>query len=405
MARLGRHIGIICLLLCSVAIAHTGFAQTLVSGKVTRMDSKTPIENASVFLNNATFGTSTITDGAYALKNVKPGQYQLVVSCVGFEEHVQTIMVGNEPLKVDIQMMPKVTELRGVVVSTPADWKRNYELFKKDFIGTSENSKKCTVVNPHVVSLIYRKSKLLLEAYSEEFLVVENRALGYRVKYLIRDFKSDKMSGIISYEGRALFEDLKGSEHQKKEWKAKRDEAYYGSPKHFYRALYTNRLNEEGFQVLNFSRQLNPRRPPEELLQKMLRKFANNRDSLNYWGGLGNESRYYKENLQRVPLSSLAICFKTENPGIFALSFQRLLYVIYTKKHEETYFKDFYRPLDMENFEASVITPYEPYVFFDMNGTVIKNAPLYEGTWSKAKLAELLPVDYVPDEPAKTDIN
>jgi hypothetical protein len=62
-------------------------------------------------------------------------------------------------------------------------------------------------------------------------------------------------------------------------------------------------------------------------------------------------------------------------------------------------FKDVYHPLDMENFETSVITLFNPYVVFDSNGIIVSQpSPLYEGTWSKAKLAELLPVDYVPGE-------
>jgi hypothetical protein len=32
-----------------------------------------------------------------------------------------------------------------------------------------------------------------------------------------------------------------------------------------------------------------------------------------------------------------------------------------------------------------------------MNGIVVANGPLYEGTWSKSRLSDLLPVDYVPD--------
>jgi hypothetical protein len=52
----------------------------------------------------------------------------------------------------------------------------------------------------------------------------------------------------------------------------------------------------------------------------------------------------------------------------------------------------------MENFETSVLTLSKPYAVFDMNGVVFDGAPLNEGTWSKAKLAELLPYDYSPGE-------
>lgn len=121
-------------------------------------------------------------------------------------------------------------------------------------------------------------------------------------------------------------------------------------------------------------------------------------DSINYWARLAALPKYYHENLVREPLKTYDILFRVEQPGVYALGADKYLYVMYTKKHEETNFKDLYRPLDMENFETTVITLFNPYIYFDMNGTVLGDPPLYEGTWSKAKLAELLPVDYVPGD-------
>ncbi|MEO6148842.1 MAG: carboxypeptidase-like regulatory domain-containing protein [Mucilaginibacter sp.] len=187
--------GIILLFITITAFAQNG----TITGKVVSKAGNIPLAKASVFLSNATFGTITENDGSFTLRNVKPGQYQLVVTNVGFEDHVQTVMVNADVLRLDIELMPKITELRAVVITTNADWKKNYAQFKKEFIGESENSKKCKVINPRVLTLAYYGSKRLLEAYADEFLVVENRALGYRVKYLVNDFKSDKISGIIAY--------------------------------------------------------------------------------------------------------------------------------------------------------------------------------------------------------------
>jgi hypothetical protein len=75
------------------------------------------------------------------------------------------------------------------------------------------------------------------------------------------------------------------------------------------------------------------------------------------------------------------------------------LYVIYTKRKETEDFRDVYRPLDMENYETSVVTLYKHYTMFDPNGVVVlPQTTLFEGAWSKAKIAELLPLDYSPDE-------
>ncbi|GAA4909165.1 carboxypeptidase-like regulatory domain-containing protein [Mucilaginibacter defluvii] len=389
------------IVICLLVLATPAFAQDgTIIGKVTTAGGKQPLAKASVFLNNATFGTTSADDGSFTLRGVKPGQYQLVVTSVGYQEAVQTVMVSNTTLTLNIDLKQKNMMLREVVIMTDADWKKNYEIFKQDFIGTSENSKKCYVVNPRVVSLSYKSSKKTLEAFTDEFLVVENRALGYRVKYMINDFKTDKLNGIISYEGRALFEQLPGSEAQKQKWREKRKEAYYGSAKHFFRSVYADTFEDDGFIVKPFMREPNPERAPEELIQRKIKQFrTTNRDSANYWINMSNMPKYYHEMLGKELLKRNQFFFKTNDPGIFGLGVNKyMLYVIYTKKHEETNFRDLYRPLDMENFEISTMTFPKPVIYFDMNGRVLQDPPMVEGTWSKAKLAELLPLDYMPGD-------
>ncbi|HEY9197562.1 MAG TPA: carboxypeptidase-like regulatory domain-containing protein [Mucilaginibacter sp.] len=376
-------------------------AQTAsITGRVVHGESKTPIANASVFLNNATYGTSTAEDGSFTLSGVKPGQYDLIVSVVGYEDYSQTIQVGREPVKLDISLNQKVMMLREVVISSNADWKKNYEQFSREFIGTTADAKLCKVLNPHILNLIYHRNKQQLEADGDEFLVVENRALGYRTKYLLKNFLSDAIEHTIQYSGRALFENLPGSAEQKKIWKLKREQAYYGSPQHFYRALYKDKLKEEGFEVHAFTRQLNPERPPEALIQQKIKRFREtNRDSLIHWYKLSNQTKWNNENLAKIPYQSFEILRSTPEAGIYAITAPHFLYVVYTKRHETEEFKDVYHPLDMENFETSIVTLYKGYALFDQNGTVISNpAPLYEGSWSKAKLPEMLPVDYEPGD-------
>ncbi|RYY31360.1 MAG: carboxypeptidase-like regulatory domain-containing protein, partial [Sphingobacteriaceae bacterium] len=369
MARL--RLSVLTLVLLSTGYL-SALAQGTVTGKILSAVNKTALAGASVFLNNATYGATTDENGNFTMRGIKPGQYQLIVSNVGFEEHIQTIQVANTVLNLNnIELLPRVTELRPVIITTNADWKKSYEMFKKDFIGTSDNAKQCKVVNPRVVSLAYYGSRRLLEAYADEFLIVENHALGYRVKYLIKDFKSDKISNIISYTGKAQFEDMPGSAAQKKKWKEKRDATYYGSPQHFYRSLYTGKLANEGFMVYPFTRQLNPLRPPDDIIQRKLKQFKGNADSVRFWADKINLPKYANENLYRNPLLESQIVFNTEQQGIYAIGAKGfLLYVIYTRRHEETNFKELYRPLDMENFETSILTLFKSVAYFDMNGTI-----------------------------------
>jgi hypothetical protein len=373
---------------------------TTISGKVTTSESHTGIGKVSVFLSNSSYGTETADDGSFQLSGVKPGQYDLVASSLGFQDFTQTILVGSAPINLNIALQPKMNMLRGVVITTNANWKKNYEEFKKAFIGTTENAKSCVVINPHVVSLVKSSRRHTLEAWSDDFLIMDNKALGYRVKFLIDTFSSNGITGIISWQGKAVFQELPGSAEQKKIWKLKRQETYYGSSRDFYKSLYSGTLTQEGFIIKKLYRELNPERPPEDVILQKIKQFndGRHRDSINYWIGKDNMSKYYHESLSALPVEPYQIFAKTDKPGLFIISFTNCLYVIYTKRREETDFKDLYRPLDMPNYETSVLTLTQPYAVFDMNGVVVEGSPLNEGTWSKAKLAELLPYDYSPNE-------
>jgi hypothetical protein len=382
----------------------------VITGKVVRMDSKSPVPGASVFLSNSSFGTATAADGTFTLGGVRPGQYTLVVAIVGYQDNTQTILVGKDPIHVNIELEAKSIMLREVQISdnAKADWRRNYEQFKKEFIGTDENAKNCEVINPEILNFTYYKTQKRLEAYADEFLIVENRSLGYRVKFLVRDFKSDHLSGIISYSGQRLFEDLPGKEAQKKKWNTNRDDAYYGSAMHFYRSLYKDRLNEDGFEIHRFTRMSNRERPEEAVIQRNIDRYASmgRRDSANKWIGLENLSRYAHETLYDSKWYTSEVLRPTQQPGLFAITFPDYLYVIYTKKREETFFRDVYRPLTMPNYQISVVTMMnkDRYYVFDMNGIIVSESPLYEGTWSKARLSQLLPVDYIPTEDVETTL-
>jgi hypothetical protein len=388
------------LLLLLVFLPFAAYSQTItISGKVTTSVAHEGIGKVNVFLSNSSYGTETLEDGSFRLTDVKPGQYSFVASSLGYQDYTQTILVGKDPINLTIVLLPKVNQLRGVVIASNADWKKNWEEFKKAFIGTSENAKDCVVENPRIVNIVNSNRRHILEAWSDDFLVVDNKALGYRVKFLIDTFSNNGIAGIISWQGKAVFQDLPGSTEQKKIWKLRRQQTYYGSSRDFYKSLYSGKMTEEGFVIKRLHRELNPERPQEGLILQKIKQFrGNNRDSLNFWIGKENLSKYYHEYLSKEPLQPYQIFTNTNRQGLFVISFTECLYVIYTKKHEETDFKDLYRPLDMENFETSVLTLMSPYAVFDMNGVISEGAPLNEGTWSKAKLAELLPYDYSPDE-------
>ena len=93
------------------------FAQRYtVSGYVTDMQSGEPLIGVAVFDSVSSAGTVTGNSGFYSL-SLEPGEKTLVFSCLGFEEHVETILLTAD-LNLNMGMIEAHTELEGASVSS-----------------------------------------------------------------------------------------------------------------------------------------------------------------------------------------------------------------------------------------------------------------------------------------------
>src|ERR1051325_2797405 len=94
------------------------FAQSFtVNGKVFNKASGSLIAGASVFLSNSSFGTTSTSEGAFTLNRLRPGQYTLVVTAVGYAEYNKTVMVNTDitDLRIELEQQPII--LREVTIS------------------------------------------------------------------------------------------------------------------------------------------------------------------------------------------------------------------------------------------------------------------------------------------------
>jgi hypothetical protein len=368
------------------------FAQNTIMGKILSLVNKKPVPDASVFLSNASVGGKSADDGSFTLSNVKNGQYDLVVSCVGYETHHQTVFVNNSNISIaEIALMPKVTELKEVKVRYDAEHDRHLQQFITEFVGRSANARDCKILNPEIVDLDFEKATGKLTASTDDFLIIENKALGYRIKYLLQSFSLEPKRGYVSFYGSPMFENLAGKAGQLKRWQKKRMEVYLGSDMHFLRTCIINQVDEQGFRVLRLIRQPNPQRPADSIIKAKLKQFkpavANGtvtiNDSLSYWSRMSNQPKTI-QTLVTKPLNTSEYVKRTDTKGIFALSFPDCLNITYKK--------------DADN--DSILTFYKQYVFFDSNGVFIEpGSTTLEGKWATMRIAELLPVDYeVPEK-------
>ena len=379
--------------------------QTTITGKVINAADKKPVGFATVFLSNTTVATRTADDGSFTLNNAKAGQYDLVVSFVGFEPHHQNITVSGIVISLpDVVLSPKINQLKEVKVGIDAKREEYLAMFKRDFLGSSQNAQQCRIVNPDVLNFDYDALGRILNANTDDFLTIENKALGYRVRYQVNKFVKDIGHNFLYYEGPVLFEEMAGNPSQLRQWAKKRLEVYNGSDMHFLRSAFVGRVEQEGFKVMHLIRKPNPARPPDSLMKAKMRYFvsirftdAHAKDSIEYWS---TKIRLPKtvEYLVTKPMQPTDYVHPTDNKDLTALQYPDYLYVIYTKKHAEPV-NGVYHPLDMPDYPTTVVSLNAKYAAFDSNGIMLDpSATTYDGAWGKNAVAEMLPVDYTPQQ-------
>ena len=91
--------------------------------------------------------------------------------------------------KLEVELF-EVDEIE-IVEDTPRRWRRQLKQFEKAFLGTSENARACTLLNPEYLSFTSEK-RGQLEASASAPLIIENRALGYRIEYLLDAFSQTR---------------------------------------------------------------------------------------------------------------------------------------------------------------------------------------------------------------------
>lgn len=224
----------------------TGFGQGSFSilGQVS--DEKgVAVKGATVFISGSQIITTTNDEGKFIFNNITAGTYQLTVQLLGYYPFTQNVLVQVRSINVDITLKVKSIMLNTVKIGGEGNWAKNYEIFKAQFLGSSDNAKKCEILNPQVLS--FGSVKKVLTAEAEEFLIIENKQLGYRIHYLLKDFQYNSYSGITKYDGDTSFEPLDGPEKVKAIWATNRLKIYYGSLMHFLRSVYNNNTLAEGF--------------------------------------------------------------------------------------------------------------------------------------------------------------
>lgn len=370
-------------------------AQNELTGKVVSLADKVPVAKASVFLSNSSVGSETQNNGWFKLTNVKNGQYDLVVSCIGYETYHQKLSVYNGNINLpDIELQLRLNLLnevkivgaqKKIKVKDDPNRKRYIRMFTAAFFGNTKNAAECKLLNPELLDFNFEESTDKLHATSRDFLIVENKALGYRIKYLLESFLIDPGAHIMYYTGSSIFEPMDSTAAQQKIWKAKRIKAYLGSEMHFLRACITNQLPEEGFTVRKVVRTPIEGIAADSTIYANIKRYGVSPSfsaELHYWTEQAKLAKYDQQLFARH-LRSYEFIKKTDEKGIYAIGYLDCLMISYGN------------PRGSSLHDNTIMIFREPCAYFDGNGIIVNpQSNWVEGYWGTKRVAELLPVDY-----------
>jgi hypothetical protein len=320
---------ILLILLCLTIISRG----QLIKGTVFDKDTKEPVIAATVYFNGTSAGTLTDVNGHFSINASKYSSMPLTVSAIGY--YSVTIKNFSSSKPIDVYLETKVFELDEVnVTSKFHSLKRseNLTVFRNEFLGTTTNALNCKILNED--DLVFRTSKDgdTLTALASKPLQIENRALGYNITYFLDRFEYNKESKTFVFNGNVIFrEDTTLTDRKKKYIDRKREATYLGSRMHFFRSLWINDLNSNGFTVRNTA----------------------------------NEIVSYKKIV--LVMNSRTKYLSTYAP--LGISY-------YSKK------------------ATSYLVPVKDKIFFDADGYYDQLAVIWEGEMSRQRIADQLPFEY-----------
>jgi hypothetical protein len=358
-------------------------AQVNIEGRVLDNATNQQLSGASVYINQSSIGAITRPDGSFRLSGLDAGSYELVVSYVGYERIIYDITVESKDLRFVFRMEPKVAQLRNVLIVSTAIRQRWLEIFRREFLGTSPAAEASLILNEEDIFFARSDDEKLISAFADVPLVVENKALGYRIFFDLLTFEYNTTSDKCSFFGYNHYEDLFEEEERSRKYDIPRLESYRGSTMHFFHALKKNKLSQEGFSIRIIQHASETRKA------KKLNPASTTVDT------------------DEVFVAGKTIPAKQKNI-LFIDTVRQQFYLTWNGALEITY------KASTESATYGLVQPGDPqignrvgkiaYIFIDKDPVYILDDGMPEdprsirfgGTWIRERLANMLPQDYRP---------
>lgn len=222
-----------------------------ISGRVVDASTGDPLPSANIYLSNTTYGISSGPDGEFNMQNLEPGQYQIVLRYIGYEESVRPVEVlpatrmelGEIPLKPNPLQLNEVE----IVSQRESYWQQNLETFTTIFLGSSSHARHTEILNPEILHFPESGEKNVLSATADRPIHILNRSLGYELWISLRSFSWNVKERTGEFYFTSRMQELSPGQYPEmsSEWRKNRREVYLGSFRHFLDLLTEGRETEE----------------------------------------------------------------------------------------------------------------------------------------------------------------
>ena len=352
-------------------------ARARLEGEVRDAQTGQPLQGVHVFVSRSGIGTTSNSSGRYAF-TLPLGAHRLVVSRIGHTTQTHDVMVrAPRAYLLNFDLEENIIELGEISVSGERDpaWDEYLESFVEYFLGATANADDVHILNPEVLDFELKDG--VLHASAAKPLLLENRALGYRLEHHLNQFIVD--GDETWQDGESFFTEMQPSDAEEaNRWRASRVKAFNGSSQHFYQSLIQDRTRQEGFLVYRID---DP-------------------------GFVGRKSEFERNSAAPLAKPHFAL-----NPVIYlgegtsdqdrSFEFPGYLQIIYLREEEDRSYARWQRlehSGETRDMQHSWIRLQDGPTTLDLRGNVLDPYSIvYFGYMSFERIADLLPKEYRPD--------
>jgi hypothetical protein len=396
-------LSLLCLFFLQVSVA-----QNSITGNVVEDATGKTIANANVFITNSSKGTTTNADGVYILNDVPVGQFEVVISCIGFQTLTYQYTAKQLPLvlKVRLVLKPKEEATVTVLAYEKDGWQKWGKAFMDEYIGKTFNSTFCDLLNKDAVKFRYNKKTNVLQAIATEMLEIKNKKLGYVIKHQLEDFEVDFSARTVVNTGFPYFTPFNNkSKRKENKFENERDKAYKGSIMHLMRCLYSDSLDNSGFVIKDLQK---IRNVEKDRVRAIIKKKAQNKQKFDVSSNsLDDTSRYYASVIKQPDYYDVIgktysirdIVFRdSADKTIKYLIFPNLIQVEYlNEKQDEKYYSGLFSRTrtKYQTTQIFFVDDVEHILAIQDNGGFYPvTSIMLNGYMGWEKMADLLPLDY-----------